>query len=254
MLRLEGKTILLVGSGGIGSELARRYAGEGARTVIGDIDVDGAQAVAEEIMARGATAVATRLDGADESSISAAVALACDRFGGLDGLHVNYASLADQGRNDEDVLDLPLESFDETMRVDVRGYFLCTRKALPAILARGGGSILYTGSGAAYMGERTRVAYAMSKSACHALMRHVAVKYGPASVRANCISPGITMHARWAALGEEFKDWAMGLGLLKNRLGRPEDIAAMSALLMSDEGSFVTGQVVCVDGGLTMRA
>ena len=124
MLRLEGKTILLVGSGGIGSELARRYAGEGARTVIGDIDVDGANAVAEEIRAAGDTAVATRLDGADESSISAAVALACDRFGGLDGLHVNYASFADQGRNDEDVLDLPLEAFDETMRVDVRGYFL----------------------------------------------------------------------------------------------------------------------------------
>jgi NAD(P)-dependent dehydrogenase (short-subunit alcohol dehydrogenase family) len=94
----------------------------------------------------------------------------------------------------------------------------------------------------------------MSKLACHALMRHVASKFGAAGVRANCVSPGITMHSMWEHLGEEFKTWAMCLGPLKKRLGRPQDIAAMSALLMSDEGSFVTGQVICVDGGITMRA
>lgn len=253
MHRLAGRTILIAGSGSIGSELCRRYANEGARVVIGDISLDAASTVSEQIRQQGGKAVATRLDGAEETSIAAAVALARDKFSGLDGLHVNYATFADEGRNNEDVLDLPLEAFDRTLRVDVRGYFLCTRIALPAILARGGGSILYTGSGGAYMGEPTRVAYAMSKLACHALMRHVARKFGHLGVRANCVSPGITPHSKWDHLGPEFIEWAQTLGVL-NRLGRPQDIAAMSALLMSEEGSFVTGQVICVDGGLTMRA
>ncbi len=254
MRRLEGKTIMVVGSGGIGSELARRYAGEGGRVVLGDVKLEEATWVVDDIQKAGGRAIATQLDAADEQSIADAVSLACRTFGGLDGLHVNYASFADEGRNDEDVLDLPMEVFDRTMRVDVRGYFLCTRKALPAIIERGGGCILYAGSGGAYMGEPTRVAYAMSKLSCHALMRHVATKFGPRGVRANCLSPGVTMHYRWEHLGQEFKDWAMSLGPLKKRLGRPQDLAAMGALLMSDEGSFVTGQVICVDGGITMRA
>lgn len=253
MRRLAGKTILVAGSGGIGSELCRRYAREGANLVIGDLNLETADSVTGEIRREGGEAIAVHLDGADEASIVAVVAAARERFGGLDGLHVNFATFADEGRNDEDVLDLPLEAFDKTMRVDVRGYFLCTRIALPAIVARGGGAVLYTGSGGAYMGEPTRVAYAMSKIACHALMRHVARKFGPAGVRANCVSPGVTPHAKWEHLGAEFTEWAQSLGVLK-RLGSPRDIAAMSALLMSEEGSYVTGQVICVDGGLTMRA
>jgi NAD(P)-dependent dehydrogenase (short-subunit alcohol dehydrogenase family) len=231
-----------------------RYAAEGAGVVLGDIDMSGANAVVDEIKKQGGRAIATRLDGGDEATIAASVALAVSTYGGLDGLHVNYASFADEGRKDEDVLDLPMEAFDKTMHVDVRGYFLCTRHALPEIVKRGSGCILYAGSGGAYMGEPTRVAYAMSKIACHALMRHVATKFGAKGVRANCVSPGITMHAKWEHLGDEFKTWAASLGPLKTRLGRPEDLAAMSALLMSDEGAFVTGQVICVDGGITMRA
>jgi NAD(P)-dependent dehydrogenase (short-subunit alcohol dehydrogenase family) len=253
MQRLESKTILVAGGGGIGSELARRYAMEGAAVVLGDVDLDGAQAVTEEIARTGGKAVATRLDATDANSIAAAVALASKRFGGLDGLHANFASFADTAEN-VGALELQLAVYDETMRVNARGFLLCTRIALPEILARGGGAILYTSSAAAYRGEQTRVAYAMSKAAGHALMRHVAAKYGPAGVRANSIAPGLIVHDRLdPKLVEALKDWPLTHGHIR-RAGRPADIASISALLMSDEGSYITGQIINVDGGSTMRA
>jgi NAD(P)-dependent dehydrogenase (short-subunit alcohol dehydrogenase family) len=253
MMRLEGKTILVAGGGGIGGGLARRYAQEGANVVLGDIKADAAAEVVDEITAAGGKALATRLDGTDAQSIAETVTLACDNYGGLDGLHANFASFADQDQ-DTGILELPLEAFDETMRVNLRGYYLCTRVALPAILDRGGGSIIYTSSPAASKGEPTRVAYAVSKAGGHALMRHVAARYGSRGVRANSVSPGSVLGPRHEAeLTPAMKEWLYSLALIKSRLGRPEDIAAMCALLMSEEGSYITGQVIGVDGGVTMR-
>jgi NAD(P)-dependent dehydrogenase (short-subunit alcohol dehydrogenase family) len=253
MTRLEGKTILVAGGGGIGAGLARRFAQEGANVVLGDIAVKPAETVTEEIVASGGRAVATALDGANEESISAAVRLACERFGGLDGIHINFATFVDNGF-DTGVLDLPLDHFDETVRVNLRGYYLCTRIALPKILERGGGSIVYTSSPAACKGEPTRVAYAIAKAGVEALMRHVAARYGAKGIRANCIAPGSTLHERLEhELDDATKQWCLDLALIKSRLGRPEDIAAMSALLMADEGSYITGQVISVDGGVVMR-
>jgi NAD(P)-dependent dehydrogenase (short-subunit alcohol dehydrogenase family) len=251
--RLQGKTILLAGGGGIGAGVAKRYAREGANVVVGDIDLSAAEELAHVITTAGGNALAVRLDGAEEASAAAAVGLACSRFGGLDGLHANFASFVDQDQ-DTGVLELPLAAFDETMRVNLRGYYVCSRAALPAILDRGGGAVLYTSSPAASKGEPTRVAYAISKAGGQALMRHVAARYGARGVRANCISPGSVLHARHEAeLTPELKEWLLGMALIKSRLGRPEDIAAMAALLMSDEGAYVTGQVISVDGGVTMR-
>lgn len=253
MRRLEGKSLLVAGGGGIGGGLARRYAQEGANVVLGDLSLEPAAALVEEIAASGGSAIATKLDGADEASIGAAVALARKTFGGLDGIHVNFATFVDRGE-DIGVEELALEDFDETLRVNLRGYYLCTKVALPAILERGGGAVVYTSSPAACKGEPTRVAYAVSKAGVHALMRHVASRYGARGVRANCIMPGSTLHPRLEReLDAKTKEWCLSLALLKSRLGRPEDIAAMSALLMSEEGSYITGQVISVDGGVTMR-
>jgi NAD(P)-dependent dehydrogenase (short-subunit alcohol dehydrogenase family) len=253
MTRLEGKTILVAGAGGIGSELARRYAREGASVILGDINADVAAEAVGEITAAGGVALAAHLDGADERSVADAVTLACHRYGGLDGLHVNFASFVDQDQ-DTGVLELPLAAYDETIRVNLRGYYLCTRAALPAILHRGGGAIIYTSSPAASKGEPTRVAYAIAKAGGHVLMRHVAARYGPKGVRANSISPGSVLHARHeGTLAPETKEWLYSMALIKSRLGRAEDISAMCALLMSEEGAYVTGQVISVDGGVTMR-
>jgi NAD(P)-dependent dehydrogenase (short-subunit alcohol dehydrogenase family) len=255
MRRLENKTILVAGCGGIGNELARRYASEGARVVLGDLDGARARAAVDEIVRAGGTATGTRLDGADENSITDAVALACGHYGGLDGLHVNFASMSDDFGNEGEpgVVEMNLDKFDLTMRVNVRGFVLCTRAALPQIIARGGGAIIYTISAVAYWPETTRVAYAMSKGAILPLMRHVAMRHGKDGVRANCIAPGIIVHERWPEVTPAIEAWALSVNHIK-RIGRPADIAATSALLMSDEGAFITGQAINVDGGQTMRA
>ena len=251
--RLKGKVIAVAGAGGIGNELARRYASEGAAVLLGDINGAAATAVAAEIVKAGGSAIGIELDGADDESIRSAVSLAVASFGGLDGFHANFACFRD-GESGKDVLGLPLEIYDEVMRVNARGFLLCTRHAVPAMIARGGGSMLYTSSGAAHVGDSLRVAYAMSKTAVHALMRHVARRFGPDGIRANAIAPGAIAHARFEAvispaLANTFKQATA----LKTRLGSPADIAAMGALLMSDEGSYITGQVISVDGGNTMR-
>lgn len=250
--RLDGKVIVVAGAGGIGDELARRYASEGAAVVLGDIHGDAAEAVASEITKTGGTAIGTALDGADDASIKAAVDLAVARFGGIDGFHANYASFSD-GESGADALGLPLEIYDEVMRVNARGFLLCTRHAIPAMLARGGGSMVYTTSGAAFMGESLRVAYAMSKLAVHALMRHIATRYGHDGIRANAIAPGVISHPRFDAVIPPEMALEFAERTTIGRLGAPNDIAAMGALLMSDEGSFITGQVLSVDGGNSMR-
>src|SRR5690242_16840174 len=137
--RLAGKVIVVAGAGGIGDALARRYAAEGARVVLGDLDADRAAAVATEI-----DAVSTHLDGADDDSVAALVALAMSKFGQLNGFHANYANFAD-GLSSAGV-DLPLEDFDAVMNTNARGYFLCSRHAVPALVSSGGGSMVYTSS------------------------------------------------------------------------------------------------------------
>jgi NAD(P)-dependent dehydrogenase (short-subunit alcohol dehydrogenase family) len=251
--RLKGKAILLVGAGGIGDELARRYAHEGASVLIGDIDGGAAMRVADEIVAAGGAAIGAELDGAQESAVIAAVARARVEFGGLDGLHANFTHVFPSD-SACDVTDIPLEDYDAAMATNTRGYLLCTRHAIPAILERGGGAILYTSSDSAYIGEPMRVAYAMSKSAIHALMRHVASRFGPRGVRANVIALGLVWHAKLEQFfTPERVEQAKAANLLKTRLGKPADIAAMAALLMADEGAFVTGQIVSVNGGQHLR-
>lgn len=252
MQRLVGKVIVVAGGGGIGGGLARRYAAEGAAVVLGDLDAASTEKIVEDIRRGGGTALGVRLDGADEASVNAAVALAVERFGGLDGFHANFASFKD-GESGADILDLPMEVFDEVMRVNARGFVLCTRAAIPQMLTRGGGSLVYTTSGAAFSGEPVRLAYAMSKVAAHALVRNVASRFGPQGIRANAIAPGLITHERFEAVMDPDLVRQMAARIPVGRIGTPQDIAAMGALLMADEGSFINGQVLSVDGGVTMR-
>ncbi len=253
MRRLENKVIVLAGSGAIGGACARRYASEGASVVIGDKNPEAALAVAEEIRASGGSAVGTELDGTSEESIAALVALAIAEYGGIDGFHANFASFAD-GTISVDILDLPMETYDEEMTVDARGFLLCSKHAIPELQKRGGGAMLYTSSGAAYEVAPIRVAYSMAKAAIHALMRHVATRFGPENIRANVIAPGLIMHPRLdKKFSDETKRKFMRSNMFKDRLGEPNDIAAMAAMLLSDDAKYVTGQIIAVDGGATSR-
>jgi NAD(P)-dependent dehydrogenase (short-subunit alcohol dehydrogenase family) len=252
MQRLKEKVIAIAGgAGGIGSELSRRYAAEGARVLVGDLNADGAAKVAAEIKAAGGVAEAAALDLGEEDSIRAFVAKAEEAFGGLDGLHANGAYFGGDKTADTDIVGIDMAIFDRIMQVNTRGYALCSRYAIPLMLKRGGGSIVYTSSGAAFVPDAGRVTYSMSKAAVHALMRHVAERWGHEGVRANVIAPGVIIHEKHLK-NTSLQEWAMQR-VRVNYLGESKDIAAMGALLLSEEGRYITGQVISVDGGSSMR-
>lgn len=251
---LEDKVIIVAGLGGIGNGLARRFTDEGARLVLGDIDAELVRRVTDEIDPAGERIRGTHLDGSDEQSVSAAVALAVDTFGRLDGLHVNFTNAAD-AYLPGGVVELPLEAFDEVMRVNTRGFVICAKHAIPAMVDSGGGSIVFTASIDAYNGAGTRVSYAMSKAAELALMRHIARRYGPKGIRCNAIAPGLIWHYKFdqQPIPDGVVEQARARQMIKSRFGTPNDVAALAALLLSDDGSFITAQTISVDGGVTFR-
>lgn len=253
MQRLKDKVALIAGGGaGIGAATAERLAREGAAVVIGDLAGDNAQAVAQRIQAGGGRALGVQCDISDDASVAALVAAALDTFGGIDLMHANAADMG-AIMHDTTVLDVPLEIFDRTIAVNLRGYLLCTRHALPALLQRGGGAIVYTSSAAAFMGEPERVCYAISKSGIHALMRHVASAWGKQGIRANVIASGLVLTETIRdQLPAQFKADVLERGR-SPRLGEVTDIAAAVAFLTSADGEWINGQVISVDGGVSMR-
>ncbi|QDX80763.1 oxidoreductase [Denitratisoma sp. DHT3] len=252
MTATNGKVAIVAGGGGIGGATARKLAEVGTAVVIGDISEANAQAIAQGITAQGGQARAIRCDISDEASVAAMVRLAVESFGGLDLIHVNAADLSVIFR-DSNAVDVDLAVFDQTIAVNLRGHLLCTRAAIPEMLKRGGGAIVYTTSGAAFIGEEERPCYAMAKAGLNALMRHVASRWGRHGIRANCVAPGFVItENNLKTLPEGFADAAVKR-TRSTRLGQPEDIAAMVALLFSEEGMWINGQVISVDGGATMR-
>lgn len=254
--RLSGRRIIVFGSAtGIGAATVSRLAGEGARVCAADINLDGAQQVAA---AAGGETFATFVDISDEASVHAAVAAAVDRFGGLDGAHVNAADLRII-MEDSDALAIGLEVFDRTIAVNLRGHLLCTRAVLPHLLKNGSSAIVYTSSGSAHGAEPTRPCYAMSKAGLNALMRHVAARWGREGLTANVLAPGFTvtgeMKVQMQANASEAEKWSQIFmsRTPHTRLGEPEDHAAVAALLLSDDGRWINGSVIDVNGGSLMR-
>jgi NAD(P)-dependent dehydrogenase (short-subunit alcohol dehydrogenase family) len=254
MRGLKGKVAVIAGAAtGIGKATAIRLAEEGVSLALGDINVAGVEAVAGQVNAAGGKAIAVACDISDDASVKALVVCAVKTYGGIDFMHANAADLA-LCRIDGDAVDVPLELFDRTIAVNLRGHLLCTRHAIPEFQKRGGGAIVYTSSGAAYAGEPERVSYAISKSGINALMRHVASRWGKEGIRSNAIAPGVVLtESSTVTMPEEMRNMVLAIGR-SPRLGRPDDIAAMVALLFSDDGEWINGQVVSVDGGVTMRA
>lgn len=250
--RLAGKRIIVIGAAsGIGAATVRRLASEGARVCVADINLEGATAVAQSI---GTSAFALPIDIADEASVNDAVAAAAARLGGLDGAHVNAADLR-VVFEDSDLLTVDLAVFDRTIAVNLRGHLLATRAILPHLIASGGGAIVYTSSSASEIGEPERPCYAMSKSGLHALMRHVASRWGATGITANAVAPGFTVTAELQASGQlpqSLVDQFLA-SARSPRVGRSEDHAGVVALLLSEDGRWINGQTIHVNGGALFR-
>jgi NAD(P)-dependent dehydrogenase (short-subunit alcohol dehydrogenase family) len=256
MRRFEGKVAIVAGCGngeGIGSTVSRMLAQEGAKVVVADFNLDAAKALEAQIRAEGGEAAACKADVSDEAEVNAMVALAVEKYGGLDCLHHNPAApgpkgiMADSGGS---LVDVDIAVFDYTMAVSARGLLLCIRAAVPEMLKRGGGAIVYTSSVAGEMAEPIRGAYGVAKAAGNAICRHIATAYGKRGIRANAVAPGVSLTHAARSPDDPFAQMQLRHHVT-SRLGRAEDQAKMIVYLLSDDAGFITAQVFVVDGGLT---
>jgi NAD(P)-dependent dehydrogenase (short-subunit alcohol dehydrogenase family) len=249
--RVDGKVAIVTGGGsGIGRASCELFAREGAAVVVADLDAASAELVAKEIQARGGRALARRVDVGDEGSIEALVRASVDAFGAL---HILYNNAADTSLRimelDRGLLDVSTETWEHVLAVDLRSVFLACRAAIPHMIAAGGGSIVNASSNQSLSGDLSQTAYAAAKSAINTLSLSIATQYGRQGIRCNVVSPGpIRTPAFDRACPPEVKDDLVRHSLVP-RLGRPEDLANAVLFLASDDASYVTGQILRVDGG-----
>jgi NAD(P)-dependent dehydrogenase (short-subunit alcohol dehydrogenase family) len=252
MERLRGKRTIVTGAGsGIGRAIALRFAEEGARVIIADVDGEAAAGVAAE--AGGGEALVRKTDVTDSSEVEALVRTAVERWGGLDVM-VNNAGIGVAGTT----TDTPEEDYERVMDVCLRGTFLGMKHAIPAIRDSGGGSIINLSSVAALVGIADRAVYSAAKGAILAITRAAAIDHVEEGVRVNCIAPG-TVDTPWIGritAGYDDPEEArrnMEARQPHGRLVTAEEIAAMAAYLASDESASVIGACMVVDGGMTAR-
>ena len=252
---LEGKVVVFAGAGGIATAAAAYLGASGAKLVVGDLLQESAERTAQAARDAGGDAIAVKADLSVESDIRHLVAAAIEKFGKLDGLFNVAAELAPEvfGR-DTKVADMPLEVWQRTFDVNLTGFMLATKYAMPHLVESGYGSIVNLMSDAAYLVGVSQLAYASSKAGIGGLMRHVASLYGSDNVRSNSIAPGMVLTPNaMAVISEEMREELQRATPLP-RLGRPEDIGAMAAFFLSDLSGWITGQVISVSGGQVMRA
>jgi NAD(P)-dependent dehydrogenase (short-subunit alcohol dehydrogenase family) len=153
---------------------------------------------------------------------------------------------------DTNIVDIDLEVWDRTVSVNLRGHMLVARHSVPELLARGGGALVFTSSIASFTGEPERPAYGATKAGINAIARHVASRWGKDGIRANAITPGLILTDRISQMDPDYLQ--MMLDQTRSpRLGKLRDISSMVAFLMSDDGAWINGQVVNVDGGTVLR-
>lgn len=253
MSRLAAKVAIVTGgAGGIGAATARELAREGAAVAVVDIDEAKATAVADEIRRTGAQAIALGGDLADERTAQHVVRSTVAEFGRIDVLHNNAALTAsDFLSRDTTVREMSMDVWHRSLDVNLGSQLLMCKYTVPEMSKNDGGSIVNMSSGAALSGDRTRLAYGVSKSGVHALTMYVATSEGKRGIRANTIVPGLILtDAVRAHLTEDIID-GLGRATLTPYLGEPKDVADLVVFLASDESRYITGQMISIDGGIS---
>jgi NAD(P)-dependent dehydrogenase (short-subunit alcohol dehydrogenase family) len=249
--RVKGKVAIVTGSAsGIGQATAELLATEGASVVVADMNEEGAEKVAAKIRAGGGNAVAQPTDVSQESDIRRMIARAVNEYGGLQILHNNAAMTAGhEHAQDMDLLTMTVDYWDRSFSVNLRGAMLAAKHGIPVMIAGGGGAIVNTSSNQSLAGDLSQFAYSAAKAGVNALTRSIATSYGRQGVRCNTVSPGhIETASNKASVSPEMSDVIVSNNLIP-RAGRAEDLAQAVLYLVSDESSFVTGQLISIDGG-----
>jgi 3-oxoacyl-[acyl-carrier protein] reductase len=244
-MKLKNKVAMITGAGrGLGREMALRFAREGARVVIADIDEATAQAVAAEIASIPGEALALKVDVSDPSLVTAAIEEVVKRYGQLDVL-VNNAGIG----SCVPVLDMTLAEWDRNLRVNLTGTFLCAQAAARVMVRQGGGRIVNIASISGQRGGVGRAAYGAAKAGVIQLTRVMAVELAAHGVAVNAISPGPvdTEQSRGTHTPATRRAYLERIPL--KRYGEGSEIAAAAVFLASEEASFIAGHVLNVDGG-----
>lgn len=251
MARFTDKSIIVTGAGsGIGRAAAIAFAAEGGRVLVADL-TDGADATADAIRQAGGTAEALRIDAGSEADVVRAIDLACERFGGLDIMFAN-AGISGGMAN---IFDTDVALITDVLRVNLIGPFLAIKHAAPRIAERGGGAIVLTASVAGIRSGAGSPAYSASKAGVINLAAVAAQQLSGSNVRVNALCPGLTE----TGMTKPVFDYAREADKL-DRVGRlnplrrgaqPEELAKVALFLASDDASYVNGQAIAVDGGLS---
>lgn len=247
---IAGKVAIVTGAGGgIGEAYARALIDEGAKVVIAEIDEQKGSAVADAIKAEGGEAIFVPVDISSEASTKAMAAAAIEAYGGIDFL-VNNAALFG-GMKMESMLTVDWAYYKKFMDINMDGALLCSRACYRSMKERGGGAIVNQSSTAAWMGVGY---YGLSKLALNGLTHCLTRELGPMKIRVNAIAPGPTdTPALDAQVPAQFRDGLVAQTPI-SRLGQPRDMADACLFLLSDAASWISGQILAVDGGQIIRA
>lgn len=244
-MRLEGKVALVTGSGrGMGEQIARAYAREGAKLVISDIDENSAKAVADSLVAEGADAVWIKIDVREKSDADAMVALAEEKFGRVDIL-VNNAGIS----LTKTFMNTTKEDMESLLSVNLVGAFVCAQAAARSMLKTGGGRIINIASLSGQRGGVGRCAYGVSKAGLELMTRVMSVELASRGIITNAIAPGAIETPMAAAQHDEATRAAYHYLIPQRRYGQPSEIADAAVFLASDEARHVCGHTLNVDGG-----
>jgi NAD(P)-dependent dehydrogenase (short-subunit alcohol dehydrogenase family) len=250
-MRLKNKVALVTGAGaGIGRAIAERFGSEGAAVVIAEIDRASGESVARSIRNAGGEAAFVQTDVSEETQVKAMTQTALDRYGRIDVLCNNAAVLLFQ--EEAPAHELSNATWDRTIGVNLRGYWLCSKYVLPSMLRQGGGSIIHVASPTGLFGFTRLTAYSASKGGVIGLMRAMAADYAPNHIRVNAIVPGtIDTPMNAAELSDQKTREHYAQITPARRLGTPADLAGIAVFLASEDSGYCVGGVFTVDGGLT---
>jgi NAD(P)-dependent dehydrogenase (short-subunit alcohol dehydrogenase family) len=249
MNTFEGKVALVSGAAsGIGAAIVRQLAAGGAKVVLADIAVDGAQALADELDPSGLDLRVVQVNVADAASVEAMVAFAVATFGALH-LAVNNAGIPGSSRP---TADYSLEAWHKVIDVNLNGVFYAMKYEIAAMLASGGGAIVNMSSAMGSNGLEGSVAYVASKHAVVGMTKTAALEYSARGIRVNAVAPGfidtpLLKKADAAKRAELIAKHPIG------RLGTPDEVASLTTFLLSDKASFVTGSYHLVDGAYSAQ-
>jgi len=251
-MRLQGKTAVVTGgTRGIGKAIALRLAGDGARVGILHRQEGSGTEVVRQIEQRGGRVLALQCDVTNYEEVRAAAALVFQEFGSIDIL-VNNAGI-DSARN---FVDTDEALWDSMIAVNYKGFLIATHVCIPYMIKQQSGVIISLGSDAGRIGAATEVIYSGTKAAIMASTKALARELARYGIRVNAVSPGPVQTELWDRLHEGEKGKNVTDAVIKaipfRRLGTPEDVADVVAFFASEDSRFVTGQVLSVDGGLTM--